>query len=170
MKDTEAPGGLLVVVDATRLYQGLYLVEQLLEMQLPLMVALTMVDVAKANGVSIDIPALQKKLGGVSVIAVTATAGQGLEALKKALASLSQAAVPQIPESWPELSRTARSLASQAHDLPRMDVIQGLLHPGSEMSPLPTPLPWPSASETPSPSATSRLCERAALRCSMFTV
>ena len=132
VKDTKAPAGLVVVVDATHLYQGLYLLEQLLEMQLPVIVALTMVDVATANGISIDIPALQKRLGGVSVIPVTATTGHGLEALRNALASLSQAEVPEIPESWPELSRTARSLASQAHGIPRIDVIQGLLHPGSE--------------------------------------
>ena len=134
MKDTEAPAGLLVVVDATHLYQGLYLLEQLLEMQLPVLVVLTMVDVATANGISLDIPALEEKLGGVSVIAVTATTGHGLEALKNALASLKEAVVPKIPGSWPELSRTAQLLASQTRYLPRMDVIQGLLHPGSEMA------------------------------------
>ncbi len=52
---TERPSGLLVVIDATHIYQGLYLLEQLLELQLPTMVALTMIDAATANGIKIDI-------------------------------------------------------------------------------------------------------------------
>jgi len=44
--DTHTPGGLLMVLDATHLYQGLYLLQQLMEMQVPMIVALTMTDVA----------------------------------------------------------------------------------------------------------------------------
>ena len=46
---TDRPSGLLVVIDATHIYQGLYLLEQLLELQLPTIVALTMIDVATAR-------------------------------------------------------------------------------------------------------------------------
>ena len=56
MQDTRRPAGLLVVIDATHIYQGLYLLEQLLELQLPTMVALTMIDAATANGISIEAP------------------------------------------------------------------------------------------------------------------
>jgi ferrous iron transport protein B len=130
--DTKTPQGLVVVVDATHLYQGLYLVEQLLEMQLPTMVALSMVDVARANGIDIDIAALSTHLGGIDVIPVTATTGQGLDALKESLSRLEQSEPPDFPESWPELSRQAQLLADEGpDDLNRMDVIQGLLHRGS---------------------------------------
>ena len=82
---TERPSGLLVVIDATHLYQGLYLLEQLLELQLPTMVALTMIDAATANGISIDINALQNALGGVPVYPVNSISGHGLDALKEGL-------------------------------------------------------------------------------------
>ena len=128
--DTPMPAGLLVVVDATHLYQGLYLLEQVLELQTPALVALTMVDQATANGISIDAEALQKRLGGIPVIPVAATRGHGLEALKVALNALPSGPVPRIPASWPELSQAAQDLAEASGTLTRMDVIQGLLHPG----------------------------------------
>ena len=46
MAGTQPPDGILAVVDATNLYQGLYLVQQLIELELPVVVALTMSDVA----------------------------------------------------------------------------------------------------------------------------
>jgi ferrous iron transport protein B len=131
---TPAPAGMLVVVDATHLYQGLYLLEQLVELQTPVLVALTMVDMARASGITIDVEALSARLGGIKVIPVTAITGQGLEALKAALDALPGTEVPQFPASWPDLSRRAQALADQACGLTRMDVIQGLLHPGSEAS------------------------------------
>jgi len=130
---SETPSGLLVVVDATHLYQGLYLLEQLLEMQLPVIVALTMVDIATANGLVIDTAALSTYLGGIPMIPVTASSGHGLDQLKSALEGIESIAVPEYPQSWPELSRRSQLLARQAsNELPRMDVIQGLLHPGSD--------------------------------------
>lgn len=130
---TERPAGLLVVIDATHLYQGLYLLEQLLELQLPTMVAMTMIDAAAANGISIDIDALQHALGGVPVFPVNSISGHGLDDLKKGLESITSVAVPSIPASWPELSETAEQLSRQlGDDWQRIDVIQALLqtHPG----------------------------------------
>ncbi len=135
MPDTEVPAGLLVVVDATHLYQGLYLVEQLLEMQLPTMVALTMVDVATVNGITIDIEVLSERLGGIPVIPVTAISGHGLDRLKKEMANITSIRIPVFPESWHELSQAAELLATgSAGETARMDVIQGLLHPGSAVA------------------------------------
>lgn len=129
--NTPAPAGLLVVLDATHLYQGLYLVEQLLELQTPMVVALTMADLATACGITVNVEALKKRLGGVPVVPVAATTGQGLDALKTALEALPSSPVPEFPASWPELSRAAQTLADRKDGLGRMDVILGLLHPGS---------------------------------------
>ena len=130
---TQRPSGLLVVIDATHLYQGLYLLEQLLELQLPTMVALTMIDAAKANGISIDIESLQRSLGGVPVFPVSSISGHGFDALKAGLEKLTSLPCPSIPASWPELSETAEKLTQElGPDWQRIDVIQALLrtHPG----------------------------------------
>jgi ferrous iron transport protein B len=132
--ETEKPSGLLVVVDATHLYQGIYLLEQLLEMQLPTMVALTMCDLATASGITIDTVALQERLGGIPVCPVSSTTGHGLEELKDALESLPGVAVPRHPASWPALSEYAQALSEQTGgEMPRIDVLQGLLHPDSDL-------------------------------------
>lgn len=130
---TQRPSGLLVVIDATHIYQGLYLLEQLLELQLPTMVALTMIDAATANGISIDVVALQRAVGGIPIYPVSSISGHGLDELKEGLEQIQTYATPPIPGSWPELSETAQQLSQQlGEDWQRIDVIQALLqtHPG----------------------------------------
>jgi ferrous iron transport protein B len=132
VEGTVPPDGLLVVLDATHLYQGLYLLQQLMEMQVPIVVALTMTDVATSSGIDISIEVLQRHLGGVQICPVVATTGRGLDSLKQALEHISEADSPAIPESWPDLSSTADELVgSTGGQLPRIDVIQALLHPQS---------------------------------------
>jgi ferrous iron transport protein B len=133
---TPRPDGLLVVLDATHLYQGLYLLQQLMEMQMPMVVAMTMTDVATGSGVDISIEVLQRHLGGVQIYPVVATTGRGMETLKEALEAIADATAPSIPESWPELSSTADELVKKTADdaLPRIDVIQALLHPASKQA------------------------------------
>jgi ferrous iron transport protein B len=132
MDETPRPNGLLVVLDATHLYQGLYLLQQLMEMQLPTVVALTMTDAATASGIDISIEVLQRHLGGLPICPVVATTGRGLDDLKAALEHVAQAPAPAIPESWPELSSTADQLMQEVGGtLQRIDVIQALIHPES---------------------------------------
>ncbi len=129
---TERPSGLLVVIDATHIYQGLYLLEQLLELQLPTVVALTMIDAATANGISIDTGKLQESLGGIPVYPVNSIGGHGLDDLKDGLEKIKEVSPPPVPASWPEFSETAQQLSQQlGEDWQRIDVIQALLqtHP-----------------------------------------
>ncbi len=75
----------LSIVDASNLERNLYLVSQVLEMGLPTVVALNMIDVARAKGIQIDVERLSQQLG-VSVIEVQANRGLGVEQLNVALA------------------------------------------------------------------------------------
>jgi ferrous iron transport protein B len=133
MDETPSPDGLLVVLDATHLYQGLYLLQQLMEMQLPTVVALTMTDAATASGIDISIEVLQRHLGGMPICPIVATTGRGLDGLKAALEHIAEAPAPPIPESWPELSNTADQMMQEVGGrLQRIDVIQALIHPESK--------------------------------------
>jgi ferrous iron transport protein B len=137
MDETPSPDGLLVVLDATHLYQGLYLLQQLMEMQLPTVVALTMTDAATASGIDISIEVLQRHLGGIPICPIVATTGRGLDDLRVALENIHQAPAPPIPESWPELSSTADQLMQEAGGtLERIDVIQALIHPDGKRAAL----------------------------------
>jgi ferrous iron transport protein B len=133
--DMERPNGILAVVDATHLYQGLYLVQQLAGLDLPMLVALTMTDAATRSGIRVDIEALQKRLGGVKICPVVATTGQGIDALKDALVMLAEQVPPSMPEFWPEMDD---AIASLMHELPpsmpRFEVERALIDAESELA------------------------------------
>ena len=114
MEGTQPPDAILAVVDATNLYQGLYLVQQLLDLERPVVVALTMSDAAETAGVIIDVEALEARLGGTKVCRVVATTGQGIAELRDALVDLPGKPAVQPTGAWPELTRAARELAEAA--------------------------------------------------------
>ncbi|MGB2896058.1 MAG: FeoB small GTPase domain-containing protein [Anaerolineales bacterium] len=75
----------VVVVDASNLERNLYLVVQILELQLPVLVALNMTDMAEMIGFEIDVEKMSDGLGGVPVIRMAAARGMGIEELKEAI-------------------------------------------------------------------------------------
>ena len=87
------PDAVLVVVDALQLERNLFLVSQVLELGLPVVVALNQVDAAADAGVSVDAVELMHHLG-VPVIPTVATRGEGLEVLRRALVRATEHEVP----------------------------------------------------------------------------
>jgi ferrous iron transport protein B len=81
------PDVVLSVVDASNLERNLYLTTQALELGVPVVVALNMVDVAEGQGLRLDVPRLGKQLG-VLVVPIQANKGKGLEQLRQAIASV----------------------------------------------------------------------------------
>lgn len=131
MPGTKKPDGILAVLDATNLYQGLFLVQQLLELKLPTIVALTMTDAAERSGIEIDTAMLSEKLGGVPIYPVIATTGAGLSLLRQAIVSL-----PELPEHkrvvvWPELASVASELAEGSRETIRFAEVERLLLDGA---------------------------------------
>lgn len=76
----EKPDLIIDIVDASNLERNLYLTTQLLEMGIPVVVALNMMDVVKKQGRVIDIKKLSEKLG-CPVVSTTAVKGDGLQEL-----------------------------------------------------------------------------------------
>ncbi|MGI8567030.1 MAG: FeoB small GTPase domain-containing protein, partial [Pyrinomonadaceae bacterium] len=74
------PDVIVAVVDATNLERNLYLVTQLLEIGRPVVVALTMMDIAERSNLRIDIEKLSAELG-VPIVAVGAKQNRGLQSL-----------------------------------------------------------------------------------------
>jgi ferrous iron transport protein B len=95
--DVRPVDAVLSIVDASNLERNLYLVSQVLELGLPTVVALNMVDVARERALSIDVERLRKRLG-VPVVEVQANRRLGLEELKLALAAAARTH-PQPPDS-----------------------------------------------------------------------
>jgi ferrous iron transport protein B len=116
MESTKPPDGILAVLDATNLYQGLFLLQQLVDVQLPMVVALTMTDAAAQSGIEIDVDALSRALGGAKICSVIATTGFGLDKLRAAVTELPLATAPQRISVWPELTAAAEQLRTTAND------------------------------------------------------
>ena len=73
----EKPKAIINIVDATNIERNLYLTMQLLEMNIPMVIALNMMDEVTANGGTIDINALESQLG-VPVIPISAAKRSGI--------------------------------------------------------------------------------------------
>ncbi|MDR2634997.1 MAG: ferrous iron transport protein B [Clostridiales bacterium] len=76
----ERPDAVINIVDATSLERGLYLTTQLLETDIPVVVALNMEDVLAKNGDTLDVGMLKKQLG-VPVVSISALKGRGMREL-----------------------------------------------------------------------------------------
>ena len=76
----DKPRAIIDIVDATNIERNLYLTMQLLEMDVPMVVALNMMDEVTANGGSVDINAMEALLG-VPVVPISAAKNEGVEEL-----------------------------------------------------------------------------------------
>ena len=76
------PRGIINIVDATNIERNLYLTMQLLEMNVPMVVALNMMDEMTGNGGSVDVNRMEAMLG-VPVVPISAAKNQGIDELVK---------------------------------------------------------------------------------------
>ncbi len=76
----EKPDCVINIVDATNLERNLYLTTQIMEIDVPMVVALNMIDVVEKNGDSLDAKKLEKEIG-VPVVVISALKEKGLEEL-----------------------------------------------------------------------------------------
>ncbi|MCG8544904.1 MAG: Fe(2+) transporter permease subunit FeoB [Alphaproteobacteria bacterium] len=72
------------IVDASNLERNLYLTSQLVEMKIPMLVALNMMDVVEERGIEIDVSVLCQRLG-CPIVPVVASTGKGVSDLKSAV-------------------------------------------------------------------------------------
>lgn len=92
--DTPRISGVVCVLDSTNLQRGLYLVLQVLETRVPIILVLNMMDELAARGGSIEVVKLSRLLG-VPVHATSAVKGEGLEKLKRDLLGRAQTFRPR---------------------------------------------------------------------------
>ena len=95
------PDLVITIVDASNLERNLYLTTQVMELGVPVVVALNMMDVATGQGVEIDVARLSKNLG-VPVVALQANKHKGLDLLKDALVKAMGAGAPAHGPPFPD--------------------------------------------------------------------
>ena len=85
--DSLTTDAVLLVADASNLKRNLLFCSQIIDLQIPVVMALTMNDIASSKGIKIDIAGLEKELG-ITIIAVNPRKNKGISELKKALQQL----------------------------------------------------------------------------------
>ena len=113
------------ILDGSNLERHLYLTTQLMEMGIPMVIAVNMMDIAKKRGMKLQLECLEKILG-CPVVGLSANTGKGLVKLKDAVAQVleSQSLTPvQIPYPEPVM-RAIRELADLCRTY-NPDVAQG---------------------------------------------
>ena len=78
------PDMIVLVADASNLKRNLLFCSQIIDLKIPLVIALSMMDLAKQKGIKIDIPGLERELG-VPIVAINPRKNKGITALKKAI-------------------------------------------------------------------------------------
>ncbi len=96
------PDGIINIVDATNIERNLYLTLQLLELRIPMVLALNMMDEVRANGGTIDVKGLSKRLG-IPVIPISAAKNEGVsELVSKAVDTAKNKVLPRVLDFCPD--------------------------------------------------------------------
>ncbi|KLU17323.1 MULTISPECIES: Fe(2+) transporter permease subunit FeoB [Xenorhabdus] len=123
---------LINVIDASNLERNLYLSLQLIELGVPCIIALNMLDIAQNQRIKIDIPALEKRLG-CPVIPLVSTRATGIDTLKKAIDNYPQHTRP-VQVNYPDAllqeishlsSQIAEKFTSQQRRWLTLQVLEG---------------------------------------------
>ena len=108
------PDGIINIVDATNIERNLYLTLQLLELRIPTVVALNMMDEVRENGGSVNVKLLSQRLG-VPVIPISAARGEGVsELIRQAVATVKGGVLPSVMDFCPD-GPVHRCIHSVAH-------------------------------------------------------
>lgn len=93
----QKPDGIINIIDATNIERNLYLTLQLLELRVPMVLALNMMDEVRANGGTVDIAQMSELLG-IPVVPISAVKGEGVSELIDKAVSVAKA--KQLPKVW----------------------------------------------------------------------
>ncbi|MCM1104572.1 MAG: ferrous iron transport protein B [Clostridium sp.] len=105
------------IVDGTNIERNLYLSTQLMELGIPVVMAVNMMDIVEKSGDSIHIAELKKSLG-CEVVEISALKGKGIkEVAEKAIAAAQKKAAPPVHTFAPEVEDAIRVVSERLHDV-----------------------------------------------------
>lgn len=111
-RSENTPDKIVVVADATNLKRGLLLLTQVIDIGLPVVLALNMMDLAAKAGVSYDLKRLSEELG-IEVVPINARNGMGIDKLKEVMSHPFEVKERSIFSIWPEAMVPVREVRSQ---------------------------------------------------------
>ncbi len=114
----EKPDAILNIVDATNLERNLYLTTQCMELGIPVVIALNMMDIIEKNGDHINVKNLSDKLG-VKIVEISALKGTGVDkAAEAAIDAAKKKTAPAYPKFNEEVEQVLTSLRPILNGVP----------------------------------------------------
>ena len=111
----QKPDGIINIVDATNIERNLYLTLQLLELRIPMVLALNMMDEVRSNGGSIDVQKMSASLG-IPVVPIAAAKGEGVsELVNQAIAVARSRTLPKVTDFCADDSAVHRCIHAVTH-------------------------------------------------------
>ena len=111
----QKPDGIINIVDATNIERNLYLTLQLLELRVPMVLALNMMDEVHANGGAIDVQKMSQALG-IPVVPISAAKGEGVsELVDQALSVARSQTLPKVTDFCSDDSAVHRCIHAVVH-------------------------------------------------------
>ena len=115
----EKPDAILNIVDATNLERNLYLTTQCMELGIPVVIALNMMDIIEKNGDHINVKTLSDKLG-VKIVEISALKGNGVDkAAEAAIDAAKKKTAPAYPKFNEEVEQVLNSLCPILSGVPQ---------------------------------------------------
>ena len=118
----ENPSVILNIVDATNLERNLYLTTQLIELGIPMVIALNMIDIVRKSGDKINVKELERELG-VPVVEISALKGDGVDEITEKCLKAASGARPVPPHIYSGATEHTLAHIEEAalHSLPESE-------------------------------------------------
>ena len=114
-KSADRPQLIIVIADASNLKRNLLFCSQITDLKIPVVIALTMMDIARQKGITIDIAALERQMG-TTIIPINPRKNKGIAQLKKAITDIS-AAKPAVNPDFIDLPAITDTWLAEIKDL-----------------------------------------------------
>ncbi len=96
-KNADRPDLIIVIADASNLKRNLLFCSQIMDLKIPVVIALTMMDIARQKGITIDTEGMERMMG-VPVMAINPRKNKGLAKLKKTISDMSETRTAPLPD------------------------------------------------------------------------
>jgi ferrous iron transport protein B len=126
-KSTDKPDLIIIIADASNLKRNLLFCSQIMDLKTPVIIALTMMDIAQKRGIKIDVSALRKMIG-VPVIPINPRRNRGITHLKKLIADTYANKAIKAPEDFIDTEALAGNWLNEIKELCGLKSSYSALH------------------------------------------
>jgi len=126
-KSQDRPDLIVVIADAANLKRNLLFCSQIMDLKTPVVIALTMMDIAQRKGITIDVKGLQRTMG-VPIVPINPRRNKGIDLLKKTIAEVQQGASRAMVAEFINIEGLAGTWLNEIRELCGLHSNYGALH------------------------------------------